>query len=87
MSDYADPQEMQHTIGRFAADLSTLLMEKECRIEQLEEIIRNVDTVRDRDRIKELESLVTDAFKIFDKYLNVPEAHELRERWAKLKAL
>ncbi len=37
-------------------------------------------------RIEALESLVTDAFKIFDRYLNVPEAHELRERWAKLKA-
>lgn len=37
--------------------------------------------------LEQRKAIVTDAFKIFDKYLNVPEAHELRDRWAKLNEL
>lgn len=63
--------------------------EKDQHIVKLAELLkRGADLMTEHaQRIADLEAIVTDAFKIFDKYLNVPEAHDLRERWAKLKEL
>jgi hypothetical protein len=36
-------------------------------------------------RIAALESLLDQAIAVFDKYLNVPEATEVKARWAELK--
>jgi hypothetical protein len=64
------------------ADIATT--EKDKRIKELERaiLIENARMLR----IIDLEVLLDQAIAVFDKYLNVPEATEVKARWAELKA-